>query len=103
MDLDLTRVLELALELLDDLVRDDHHLLVVDLLRLHRYADFSARLDGVSLVDTREAVGDLLDLLEPLDVVLEVLASRSGSRRGDGVRRLYDDSRYGLRAPRSRG
>lgn len=63
MDLDLTWVLELALELLDDLVRDDHHLLVVDLLRLHRYADFSARLDGVCLVDAREAVGDLLDLL----------------------------------------
>src|SRR5436190_3490199 len=42
-----------------------------------RSSDLAARLQGVRLLDAGVGGGELLERLEPLDVVLEALAARS--------------------------
>src|SRR6266705_870559 len=76
-DLDLPRVLELPLDLAGDLVREEHRPVVVDLPGLDEDPDLSAGLDRVDLLDTRLLGGDLLERLQPADVVLERLAARA--------------------------
>src|SRR5215211_8652013 len=48
--LDLSRVLEVALDLAGDLVREQHGSVVVDLLRLHEHADLASRLECIDLL-----------------------------------------------------
>ena len=61
-------------------------------------ADLAAGLDGVALIDALEGRGDLLELLEALDVVGARFAAGAGAGAGDGVCRLHEDGfhRFGL-------
>ena len=79
-NLDLTGVGELLLDLLGDVAGEQDHLILADVLGLDHDADLAARLDGVGARDAGEALGDLLELFEALDVVFDVLAP--GAYRG---------------------
>ena len=98
MHLDLTGIIHLALDPGCDLVREDRHLVVRDLLGLDHDADLAARLNGKGLLDAGEVVCQLLELLQTLDVILEVLAPCARTRRRNGVGRLDDErgQRLGL-------
>src|SRR5207249_4611283 len=85
--LDLARVLELALDLAGDLMRQEHRCVVVDLARLYDDADLAARLERVDLLDSGLLCRDLLERLQPSDVALEALAACAGPRRRDRVGR----------------
>src|SRR3954447_7725823 len=73
--LDLTRVLELLLDLAGDLVREEHRPVVVERARHDHDADLAARLHRVDLVHAVVAGGDLLQVAQALDVLLERLAA----------------------------
>src|SRR3954469_8701833 len=92
-DLDLARVFELVLDLAGDLVREEDGGVVVDLLRLDEYADLAPGLEGVDAIDAFVAGGDLLERLQPLDVLLQALAPRARPRSRDRVGR---DQQHGL-------
>src|SRR5690242_1489451 len=77
-DPDLARVLELLLDPARDLGGEPLGPRVVDLGVLDHDPYLAAGLDRVALLDAGEAVGDLLQLLEALDVDLEALAPRPG-------------------------
>src|SRR5262245_5635763 len=89
-DLDLTGILELALDAAGDVFRQPDRLLVGDVLALHHDADLAAGLQRERLRDTLERVGDALELLEPLHVRLQDVAPGAGARGRDGVGRLHD-------------
>ena len=76
--LDLPGILELLLDVPGDLVREEDGAVVVDLARLDDHADLPAGLKRVDLLDAVLARGDLLQGLEPLDVVLERVAPGPG-------------------------
>src|SRR4029079_2116060 len=78
-DLDLARVGELGLEAARDVARQPDRLLVGDLLGVDDDADLAAGLDRERLLHALEARRDLLELLEPLDVGLEDLATGAGA------------------------
>src|SRR5438552_10537694 len=88
--LDLAGVLELALDLAGDLLRELARLAVVDRVRGHHHAHFPARLDREHLFHARKLARELLQLGEPFDIRLERFAARSGPRAGYGVGRLHD-------------
>src|SRR5437773_1495320 len=88
--LDLARVLELALDLAGDLIRQLARLGVVDGVRGYDDAHLASRLDRDHLLHTGEVARDLLELGEPLHVCLERFAPRPGARARDGVRGLND-------------
>src|SRR4051794_34516429 len=88
--LDLTRVLELLLDVARDPVREQRRGVVVDLLGLHDHADLAAGLHRVHLVDAVVALGDLLELTQPLRVVLERLPARARAGAGERVDDLDD-------------
>ena len=50
-DLDLTGILQLVLDALGELARQNDHLILVDLLGLDHHADLTAGLNGVALLD----------------------------------------------------
>ena len=78
MYLDLTGILKLGLYALDDVARNEAHLIVGDDFGLDHDPDLASRLDGERLFHSVEFHGDLFELREPLDVVLKVLAARAG-------------------------
>src|SRR5262245_12170510 len=80
-DANLTRVGELGLDLLRDVLRQPQRLLVGELVAVDDDAHLAARLDGEGFLHALERRGDLLELLEPLDVGLEDLAPRARARR----------------------
>src|SRR3954447_4307124 len=87
-DLDLSRVLELLLDLARDLVAEQHRAVVVERAGHDHDADLAARLHRVDLVHAVVAGGDVLELAQALDVLLERLAARAppGAReRGGGL------------------
>ena len=86
-------ILELILDLAGDLVREQRGRVVVDLARLDDHADLAAGLQRVHLRDAGLRRRDLLERLEPLDVVLEALAARARPRGGD---RVGGDQQHGL-------
>ena len=53
-DLDLSGVFQLVLDLLGDLPGQQHHTVLADLLRLDHDADLPAGLDGVGLIHAGE-------------------------------------------------
>src|SRR5207247_11214268 len=63
------------------------------LLRLDDHPDLTAGLERVDLLDALVAPGDLLEGLEPLDVLLQALAARAGPRGRD---RVGGDQQHGL-------
>ena len=69
MDLDLSGIFHFALDPLSDVMCDDDHLIVVDLLRLDDDADLTTCLDGERVLDSVIGVGDLFELLQTFDVV----------------------------------
>src|SRR5690606_19619938 len=73
--LDLSGILELFLEPSSDLLAELRHADVVHVFRVHHHPYLAAGLDGKAPLDAREAVRDLLELLESLDVRLEHLAA----------------------------
>src|SRR5665648_839915 len=72
-DPDLARVVELVLDVPGDLAGQQRRSVVVDLARLDHHAHLAARLHGEALLHALLALGDALQRLEPLDVVLERL------------------------------
>src|SRR5215217_2576989 len=96
-DLDLAGVLELLLDLAGDLVGEQDGAVVVERAGLHHHADLAAGLHGVDLVDAVVARGDVLEVAQALDVLLERLAARAGPAPGERVGRLHDDGLDGLR------
>jgi len=74
-----------------DIPRKDDHIVIIDLLRLHHDANLTARLNGKGLFNAREAVGNLLKLLKPFDIVFKIFASRAGSCGGNRVCCLYNE------------
>ena len=75
MHLDLTGILQLVLDALGELARQNDHLILGHLLGLDHHADLTAGLNGVALLDAGIGARDLLELLQTLDVVLEVLTA----------------------------
>src|SRR4051794_30682515 len=75
--LDMARILELLLDLAGDLVREQHGAVVVERAGHDHHADLAAGLHGVDLVDAVVAGGDLLEVAQALDVLLERLAARA--------------------------
>ena len=87
-DLDLTGVLKLLLDLSGDVPGEQDHLVLGYLLGLDHYAYLAPGLDSVARLNALEGACELLKLFKTLDVAFNVLAARAGTRGGDGVRRL---------------
>src|SRR5262245_3880972 len=83
----LTRVLELGLDPLGEVLRHPEALVVRYLLGVDDDAQLTPGLDGEGLLDPFHPFGHLLELLEPLDVGLQDLAPRPGTGGRDGVGR----------------
>src|ERR687889_1680713 len=79
-DLDLARVLELLLDLARDVTRQGDRAVVVDAVGRDDHANLAARLHRVDLVDAGVAGGDVLEVAEALDVLLERLAAGDRAR-----------------------
>ena len=79
-----------------DLPGQEHHLVLADLVGLDHDADLPARLDGKGLFHAGEGGGDLLQLLQALDIVLQVLPPGAGPGGGDGVGRLNQAGHHRL-------
>ena len=97
MDLDLSGIFHFALDPLCDVMRDDDHLIVIDLFGFDDDSDLTTGLDSEGVLDSAIGVGDLFEFLQTLDVVLDVLAAGAGTGGGDGIGRLYDEGDGGLR------
>src|SRR5436190_6063182 len=89
-DADLTGIGQLLLDLLGNVAGDYLGADVVDVLRLDHDADLATRLHREHLLDARLLAGDLLDPLQPLEVVLECLAPRAGPTAADLVGSLCE-------------
>ena len=92
----LSGILELALDPFNDVVRHEHHGIVIYHLGLDHYADLASCLDRVRFFDAVEVVGDLFEFREPLDVVLEIFSACARAGRRNGVGRLNDERRERL-------
>src|SRR6056297_3565358 len=90
-DLDLPRILELALDATGDRLRDLGDLPVAHLPRLHHDAKLAAGLDGEAALHTGLFHGELFELLQSLDVAFEHLAPCPRPRPTDGVRRGHEE------------
>src|SRR5678815_377137 len=84
-DLDLAGILELPFDLARDVAREPQRLVVGDAVGLDDDPKLPPRLDSESLLDALEAVRDVLQLLQALDVGLQDLAPRAGPRGRQGV------------------
>src|SRR5512143_18172 len=87
-DFDLHPVLQLRFDASRDFFRHRRHPHVVHVVRQYDHAHLSACLDGEHLFHSLVARRDLLEAFQPLDVRLERLAARAGTRAGHGVGRL---------------
>ena len=96
-DLDLSRIFQLIFNALGDLAGEHIGALVGDVLRLDHDAHLAAGLNRERLFHAREAVGNLLQLFETTDVVLDALAARTRTSRGNRVGRLNEHGLDGLR------
>ncbi len=96
-DLDLAGVFEFRLDALGNVLCEDHRVAVADTVRLDDDANLAAGLDGIGRIHAFKGIRNLFELFKTLDVALERLASRTGARRRNGVRRLNEDRLDGLR------
>ena len=90
-DAHLTGILHLFLDLMGDIVSQDRGLGIGDLVRLNHHVDLATSLHGIGTLDAVMGVGDLLELLKTLDVVLGRLATGTGARGRDSIGGLYQD------------
>ena len=74
-DLDLAGVIQLVLDLLGDVAREQNHCIVGYLVRVDDDADLAACLDRIRARNARRFVCDAFQLFQTLDVVLDVLAA----------------------------
>src|SRR5665213_991211 len=95
-DLDGARVLQVRLDAPPEFLGDVAGPVVRDLLRGHDDAYLPAGLYGERLLDPADRHRELLQPLEPLDVVLHGLGARAGAGRGDRVREDDDPGVDGL-------
>src|SRR5262249_46147912 len=79
-DLDLSGVLELALDLARDLVREQRRLVVSDLRGLHDHPDLPPGLERVDPVHAGLGARQLLERFESFDVSLQALAPCARTR-----------------------
>ena len=84
-DLDLAGVIQLVLDLLGDVAREQNHCIVGYLVRVYDNADLAACLDRIRTRNARRFVRDALQLFQSLDVVLDVLAACARTGGGDRV------------------
>ena len=89
MNLDLTGIGHLRLDLLGDISRQEDHLVFTDFLRFYHNPDFTASLDGIGACYTGEASGNLFQLFKTLDVVFNILTPCAGTGSGNGICSLY--------------
>src|SRR5947209_6680692 len=87
-DADLPGIGQLFLDLLGDVTRDHLRGDVVDLFRLDHHPDLATGLHGEHLLHAWLLARDLLDALEPLDVVLQRLTARARPPTTDAVSSL---------------
>src|SRR3954471_5331103 len=73
--LDLAGVLQFTLHVTSDAMGEQGGAVVIHVLGLDDHADLAARLHRVDLLDAGVAAGDLLEVPQPLRVVLERLAA----------------------------
>ena len=78
-------------------MRQQDHVVLADLFGLDHDANLAAGLNGVGLFDAREGAGELFELFEPTDVVLDVFTARTGACGGNRVGRLHKTGDDGLR------
>src|SRR3954449_6146230 len=74
-DLDLPGVFELLLDLAGDLVREQDGAVVVERPGVEHHADLPPGLHRVDLVDALVTGGDVLEVAQSLDVLLERFAA----------------------------
>src|SRR5215471_3855406 len=96
-DLDLAGILELRLDLLGHVAGEPERLVVGQARRLDDDPQLPSGLDGERLLDALEAVGDVLELLQALDVRLQDLAAGARPCGGERVGPVDED---GLEGPR---
>ena len=84
-DDDLAGIDEILLDLADDLAREAGGSDVVDLVRFDEDAHLASRLYGVRLLHAVEAVGDVLQGFEPLEVEFDGVAAGAWASGADGV------------------
>src|SRR5688572_6433718 len=95
--LDLSRVLEVFLELTGDPAGKLPRLHIRYVARVDHDPDFPSRLESEDMIHAGKLHGQSLETLETLDIALERLPACTGPRRGDGVGRLDDDRQDGSR------
>ena len=78
------------MDLRGDIRAERFNLLVVDLVGTHDDAQLATGLDGVGLGDTGIAHGDVLEILQALDVSLRNLATCTGTCTADGIADQHD-------------
>src|SRR5215471_8553649 len=96
-DLDLAGILELRLDLLGHVAGEPERLVVGQARRLDDDPQLPSGLDGERLLDALEAVRDVLELLQALDVRLQDLAAGARPCGGERVGPVDED---GLEGPR---
>src|SRR6187397_1965949 len=89
-DLDLARVREVVLDLLHDVAGEPGRREVVDLLGANEDPDLAPGLDRERALHAGEALGDPLEILEPLDVRVHRLAAGTRPGRANRVGDLDD-------------
>src|SRR4051794_6705184 len=92
----LTRVFHVALDLLGEVVSQLGAQSIIHFARFHQDADFTARLNGVSMTHAAELASDELQVFQALDVALEGVAAGPGAAGGQGVSYLDDSRLAGL-------
>ena len=95
--LNLSGIIKLALNLLRNVTCENLHGVIGDNLGLNHDSNLTACLNSEGLFNTLEVTGNLLKLLESLNVVLNVLTSSTGTSRADCVSCLDDEVESRLR------
>ena len=96
-DADLAGVGELRLHGPGDIAAEQHGVFVVHFLAVHDDAQIAAGLDGVGFFHAGEAVGDVFQILKPLDVALQHFLAGAGPGTGKRIRALHQHVQYAFR------
>jgi len=77
-DFDLSRIIQLSSIFLTNFPSFEDHLVVLDIFRTDQDSDFAPSLDGEGFLNAGKGVGNFFKLLDPFDVVLQILAPAPG-------------------------